>query len=147
MMIGRKGPSVSLSFRGTHRQHWEKERGDGNQLWISEKIKYCGISKSCSEGFVKIEKTKVRLHTKEMYTRERQRGSETCEMGLTYCEKCLSLGKGPHIYMQSRIYMGKKKTKKQKNKKQKSVWLYRTLKNTFFPNELMYMYAHTLIIL
>lgn len=37
--------------------------------------------------------------------------------------------------------------KKKKVKKQKSVCLYRTLKKTFFPNELMYMYTHTLIIL
>ena len=137
----RKEARVSLNFRDTHRQQQE-ERANGAQLWVPEtedqelqcfwKLQW----RFCQDG-----KDQGVITYQRDYMCERQWASKTCELGLTYCEKCLSLGKGPRMHLIKNLH-GQEKIKK----KLKSVWLYKTLKIHFPPVNLC-ICIHTLIIL
>ena len=133
--------AAERNFRDTHRQQQE-ERANGAQLWVPEtedqELQYFWKLqwRFCQDG-----KDQGVITYQRDYMCGRQWASKTCELGLTYCEKCLSLGKGPRMYLIKNLH-GQEKIKK----KLKSVWLYKTLKIHFPPVNLC-ICIHTLIIL
>lgn len=106
-MISRKEPRGSLQSQRCAQAGLRERKKMVTSFECQErKIKYCRISKSCSEGFVKIKQTVIIPPKGRIQVRETGQGR--CANLLW---KTLSLGKGPHIRAGENLHRQERKPK------------------------------------